>query len=135
MKNIIYFDKYFNHWCVTAEINLLAGLRSHRTHYVTGERMNFDTPEELRDFLISKGYGTKKDYIIEKSMSQRVIYYDKTSKCWCMTTEKNYKRLIRNKRYIIRFSRFKTPDDIIESYVERGYGEKEQYIVVKNRLG
>lgn len=57
VKNIIYYDKYFNNWCVTAEINYLRGLRSHRTHCVNGEKMNFDTPEEFRDFLISKGYG------------------------------------------------------------------------------
>lgn len=68
-------------------------------------------------------------------MSQRVIYYDKPSKCWCMTTEKNYKRLIRNKRCIIRFNRFKTPDDIIKFYVESGYGEEEKYTVIQKAEG
>ena len=131
MKYIIYYDKYFNNWCVTAEINYLRGLRSHRTHCVNGEKMNFDTPEEFRDFLISKGYGGVNDYIIERSMSQRVIFYDKFYNCWCMTTKTNYIKHIRDKRCIIRFKRFKTPEDIIKFYVKSGYGEEEKYTVIQ----
>lgn len=48
---------------------------------------------------------------------------------------KNYKRLIRNKRCIIRFNRFKTPDDIIKFYVESGYGEEEKYTVIQKAEG
>lgn len=70
---VIYFDKYYNNWCYTSTHNYLANNRLRGQVLVNGDfkEINFDTPEEFRDYLISKGRGTIDDYtIIPKEIEQ-----------------------------------------------------------------
>ena len=70
---VIYFDKHYNNWCYTSTHNYLANNRLRGQVLVNGDfkEINFDTPEEFRDYLISKGRGTIDDYtIIPKEIEQ-----------------------------------------------------------------
>lgn len=61
MQQIIYYDTLYNCWCMTAEVNYLNHIRNERC-VVKGN--NFASAEELRDYLVNLGYGTKDQYII-----------------------------------------------------------------------
>lgn len=70
---VIYFDKHYNNWCYTSTHNYLVNNRLRGQVLVNGDfrEINFDTPEEFRDYLISKGRGTIDDYtIIPKEIEQ-----------------------------------------------------------------
>ena len=61
MQQIIYYDTLYNCWCMTAEVNY--------TNHIHNERgivkgTEFASAEELRDYLVKYGYGTKDQYTI-----------------------------------------------------------------------
>lgn len=61
MQQIIYYDTLYNCWCMTAEVNYTNHIRSERC-VVKGNE--FTSGEELRDYLVKHGYGTKDQYTI-----------------------------------------------------------------------
>lgn len=61
MQQIIYYDTLYNCWCMTAEVNYANHIRSERC-VVKGTE--FTSAEQLRDYLVKYGYGTKDQYTI-----------------------------------------------------------------------
>lgn len=62
-EQIIYFDTLQNCWCLTPRENYEARIRNARAVvYSYGD--GFKTGEELRDYLVKHGYGTKDQYTI-----------------------------------------------------------------------
>lgn len=61
MQQIIYYDTLYNCWCMTSEVNYTNRIRSERC-VVKGTE--FASAEQLRDYLVKYGYGTKDQYII-----------------------------------------------------------------------
>ena len=61
MQQIIYYDTLYNCWCMTSEVNYTNRIRSERC-VVKGTE--FASAEQLRDYLVNHGYGTKDQYTI-----------------------------------------------------------------------
>ena len=61
MQQIIYYDTLYNCWCMTSEVNYTNRIRSERC-VVKGTE--FASAEQLRDYLVNHGYGTKEQYTI-----------------------------------------------------------------------
>ena len=61
MQQIIYYDTLYNCWCMTSEVNYTNHIRNERC-VVKGTE--FKSPEQLRDYLVKYGYGTKDQYTI-----------------------------------------------------------------------
>ena len=68
MQQIIYYDTLYNCWCMTAEVNYTNHIRSERC-IVKGTE--FASAEQLRDYLVKYGYGTKDQYTIIPQEEER----------------------------------------------------------------
>ena len=68
MQQIIYYDTLYNCWCMTSEVNYTNHIRNERC-VVKGN--DFASGEQLRDYLVKYGYGTKDQYTIIPQEAKR----------------------------------------------------------------
>lgn len=62
--------------------------------------------------------------------TEQIIYFDTLRQCWCVTARENYEARIRNARTVLACDGFKTPQELRDYLVNRGYGTKDQYIII-----
>lgn len=63
--------------------------------------------------------------------TEQIIYFDTLRQCWCVTARENYEARLRNARTVLMCDGFKTPEELRDYFVKRGYGTADQYVIIR----